>query len=32
VRHDVIEDPLTLVAAKKVREKKSKKSTNNQES
>jgi predicted PurR-regulated permease PerM len=32
VRHDVIDDPLTLVAAKKVREKKSKKSTNNQES
>jgi predicted PurR-regulated permease PerM len=32
VRHDVIDDPLTLVIPKKVREKKSKKSKNNQES
>ena len=31
VRHDVIDDPLTHVAPTKVREKKSKKSTNNQE-
>jgi predicted PurR-regulated permease PerM len=32
VRHDVIDDPLTLVVAKKVREKKPKKSKNTQES
>ena len=32
VRHDVIDDPLTLVAPTKVREKKSKKSKSNQES
>ena len=32
VRHDVIDDPLTLVMEKKVREKKSKKSRNNQAS
>jgi predicted PurR-regulated permease PerM len=32
VRHDVIDDPLTHVPPAKVREKKSKKSTNNQES
>jgi predicted PurR-regulated permease PerM len=32
VRHDVIDDPLTLVVPRKVREKKSKKSKNIQES